>query len=201
MMPSAESFDDGSGAEVEDASEMIMEKQVVIKLPGCKRAWIPDYKEIGERVFIKVSKWDRVFSQWVNGKAIQFGKKDTTIACPFWDDLVKNSRQASIAAAEKARQEAAMDDDDENQQTERKRKKRIPKISNADGGLTPVIKVTVGGRMVNALFNVGRESCLWLEYSPATLFSLKGDILGSKESKVPSPKKSPRKKRGRKPKV
>ena len=79
-----------------------------------------------------------------------------------------------------------MDDDDENQQTERKRKKRLPKISNADGGLTPVIKVTVGGRMVNALFKVDRETSLWLEYSPVTLFSL-----AFKESKVPSPKKSP----------
>ena len=94
MMPRAESFDDGSGAEVQDANEMIMEKHVVVKLQECKRAWIPDYKEIGERVFVKVSKWDRVFSQWVNGKAIEFDKKDTTIVCPFWDDLVKNARQA-----------------------------------------------------------------------------------------------------------
>ena len=122
------------------------------------------------------------------------------VDCWHWDDLVKETRQASIAAAEKARQEAAMDEDDD-EQTDRKRKKKPSKISNADGGLTPVIKVTVGGRMVNALFNVSRESIVWLEYAPATLFSLKGDILGSKEAKVPSPKKSPRKKRGRKPKA
>ena len=198
VMHHAEGCDHGSDAEVDDTNEMIMEKQVVIKLPGCKKSWIPDYKEIGDRVFIKVSKWDRVFSQWIVGKAIMFGKKDTTITCPFWEDLVKEARQASITAAEKARQEAAMDEDDDEQT--RKRKKQLSKISNADGGLTPVIKVTVGGRMVNALFNVSRESTVWLEYSPATLFSLKGDILCSKEAKVPSPKKSPRKRRGRKPK-
>eukprot|EP00434_Breviolum_minutum_P043521 symbB.v1.2.038801.t1/scaffold6180.1/size20265/1 len=53
-----ESGDEASGAEPEDG-EMIMEKQVVIKLPGCKKKWAPEYKEIGDRVFIKVCKWDR----------------------------------------------------------------------------------------------------------------------------------------------
>ena len=39
------SGDEASEAELEDVNEMIMEKQVVIKLPGCKKKWIPEYKE------------------------------------------------------------------------------------------------------------------------------------------------------------
>ena len=198
------SGDEASEAELEDVNEMIMEKQVVIKLPGCKKKWIPEYKEIGDRVFIKVCKWDRVIWQWILGKAMQFGKKDTTITCDFWENLVKEARLASIGAAEKARQDAAVDDDagdDKAPEGSGTRKRKLPKISNADAGLTPVVHVSVGGRLVPALFNVSRESAIWLEYSPGTLFSLKGSILASREGKAPSPKKSPRKRRGRKPKA
>lgn len=142
-----ESGDEASGAEPEDG-EMIMEKQVVIKLPGCKKKWAPEYKEIGDRVFIKVCKWDRVISQWILGKAIAFGKKDTTISCEFWENLVKELRQASIAAGQKAREDAAVDadaDDGQAPEASETRKRKLPKITNADAGLTPIVHVSVGG--------------------------------------------------------
>ena len=173
-----ESGDEASGAEPEDG-EMIMEKQVVIKLPGCKKKWAPEYKEIGDRVFIKVCKWDRVISQWILGKAIAFGKKDTTISCEFWENLVNfevyslyiciyiylyiyicqssKSRLFSAKlvqdagesqASQKAREDAAVDadaDDGQAPEASETRKRKLPKITNADAGLTPIVHVSVGG--------------------------------------------------------
>lgn len=98
--------------------------------------WMPKVKEVHGTPFIMINKWDRHFTQFFTGKALDLRKGrhqsiNSSSAGSYLDLLIERRKEASIAAATEmfARSE----------ETSAKSKKR--KITNQDEALVPIVQV------------------------------------------------------------
>ncbi len=150
--------------------------------------WVPDVKEINERQFIYVSKWDRNLVKFCLGHGLNLSKGNSTgINVEFIDNILSKRN----AESQRAYVLASTTDDDETLDTPQKAKKR-KKAKDSDNILVPIVEIDappitfesgtskVPDNKIKVLFGTSAGN-LYVEYTADNLNYIKTGVLKDKE--------------------
>ena len=149
-----------------------LEAKMVLRAGG--RQWAPDQKEVENKRFMSISKWNRGFVRFMTGKALDLRKekqaKSGSVDSPFMQKLL-DARQE---AADKLLQEALTVEDESQQPT---KKRKVARASRKHAIHVPnTMEMEMSGYTLTLLFEGVGSSNVWVEMTEDNCNWLKTQI-------------------------
>ena len=153
----------------------IITKVVITSELNPKHPWTPETCQLGEHTFAKVCKWNREFTRFATGRALDLRKdKNYCASCGWLDDIVNQRHHQSVAAV----QEALQADEHTDADTHKSAKKR--KVHQRDQNLAPPYVTVTFPRVefANEVFEEKHVKVGWAVKAPEIWIEMSPEIMG-----------------------